>query len=171
MPKWSIYKCLHPPRPVPLIALCCPLCVTGASQERARGSWGVVWDNQGILATCSWAPKQGCAGITWPVYSAGSGERGCVQGLINHGRFGRDKQQDPAGVLMLQVNQSGGLSSPQGETSEHLLKNGAGQLCENLLSYFRPYIYIYIMFSELFCNTNPLYQHKYIKSFKYLNLF
>jgi len=74
-----------------------PLCVTGPSQERAGGSWGVVRDNQGILATCSWAPRQGWAGITWPVYSAGLGERGCVQGLINHGRFGRDKQPGPSG--------------------------------------------------------------------------
>lgn len=51
----------------------------------------------GILATCSWAPRPGRAGITGPVYSAGSRERGCVQGLINHGRFGRDKQPGPSG--------------------------------------------------------------------------
>lgn len=49
-----------------------------------------------ILATCSCAPKAPWLGITWPVYSAGSGERGCVQGLINHSHFGRDKQLGPS---------------------------------------------------------------------------
>ncbi|KAM7370469.1 hypothetical protein PAMP_010016 [Pampus punctatissimus] len=46
----------------------------------------------------SWQQGGTAAG---PVYSAvglpGSrGKRGCVQGLINHGRFGRDKQAKPS---------------------------------------------------------------------------
>lgn len=63
-----------------------------------KGIWGQDFGLCcSVLATCSCAPKAAWLGITWPVYSAGSGERGCVQGLINHDHFGRDKQLGPSG--------------------------------------------------------------------------
>lgn len=49
-------------------------------QTRVEAEW---WNS-------SWACLLSCGG------SPGPGERGCVQGLINHGHFGRDKQARPS---------------------------------------------------------------------------